>query len=283
MSMKLGLIGDIHGNYYALKAVLEECKKRKVNKYVLLGDYIMDGPFIAEIFDTIQNIDGYVIRGNKERYFTQFDANDFKECGQTSNLYWTYRKLKSEHFDYMRSLPDSMEINICGKKIKMLHNTSYYNLDDNGIWAIPDIPKMFDNMYCDIEIFAHSHHSYYEKRGDKHIVNPGSCGLSPCGRPCAEYAILTIEDDVKAELLTCSYDMASCLQAFYDTGLYDASTIWSKGTMAMLESGDNYIIDFIIFAKKMMKGKYGHSDGWVPDDIWYKAAEIYDFKKSIKI
>lgn len=278
--MKLGLIGDIHGNYYALKAVIEECEKRKVDKYILLGDYIMDGPFIDEIFDTLQNIDGYVISGNKERYLINLDPS-FKECGQTGNLFWTYRRLKDEHFEYMSSLPDSMDIEICGKKIKMLHNTPHYYLHKNGIFAVPDVPKIFNNMECDIKIIAHSHYPLYEKIGDKHLINPGSCGLSPCGKPCAEYAILTIEDDIDVELLTCSYNVDACLQAFYDTGLYDDVPVWSKGVMAMLCTGDNYIIDFIIFAKKMMKEKYGHTDGWVPDDVWYKAAEIYDYKRKI--
>ena len=38
--MQIALISDIHGNYDALKAVLKDIKKLKINKVYCLGDIV---------------------------------------------------------------------------------------------------------------------------------------------------------------------------------------------------------------------------------------------------
>ena len=42
--MRLGIISDIHGNFVALEAVLEELDHRGIDRLICLGDVVGYGP-----------------------------------------------------------------------------------------------------------------------------------------------------------------------------------------------------------------------------------------------
>ena len=46
--MKLAVISDIHGNFPALNAVLEDAKQRGITEFVFAGDYCLSGPYPDE-------------------------------------------------------------------------------------------------------------------------------------------------------------------------------------------------------------------------------------------
>jgi predicted phosphodiesterase len=68
--MRIALIADVHGNIFALDAVLEDAKKNGADTYVFDGDYIFDMPFSNEVTERIRNLQTassvHVIAGNKE-------------------------------------------------------------------------------------------------------------------------------------------------------------------------------------------------------------------------
>ena len=69
--MKIGIISDLHGNVVALKKVMQEFKKRNIEKIICCGDIIGIGLWPEE---TIQEIMKYkdnliAVRGNHEQYF----------------------------------------------------------------------------------------------------------------------------------------------------------------------------------------------------------------------
>jgi predicted phosphodiesterase len=49
--MNIAVISDIHGNIFALKAVLEDIKNRNVDTIICLGDLVGYGPFPNEVID----------------------------------------------------------------------------------------------------------------------------------------------------------------------------------------------------------------------------------------
>ena len=40
MSSKIGILSDIHGNYNALKAVINKARKNKITSFIFCGDLI---------------------------------------------------------------------------------------------------------------------------------------------------------------------------------------------------------------------------------------------------
>ena len=52
---RIAIISDIHGNLEALKATLEDIKKRNINKLYCLGDIIAKGNHQQECVDLVRN------------------------------------------------------------------------------------------------------------------------------------------------------------------------------------------------------------------------------------
>lgn len=49
--MKIAVFTDIHGNYEALKVIIEDIQKEKINNIICLGDTIGIGPNPKECLD----------------------------------------------------------------------------------------------------------------------------------------------------------------------------------------------------------------------------------------
>jgi len=64
--MRLAILSDIHGNYDDLNAVLEECKKYKIEQYLCLGDYVGYYYEPKKVWDLIYSLNGVKIKGNHE-------------------------------------------------------------------------------------------------------------------------------------------------------------------------------------------------------------------------
>jgi predicted phosphodiesterase len=63
--MKIAVLSDIHGNVWALQAVLDDAKRRAVEKFINLGD-ILYGPLKPrETFELLQTIDVIEIQKSK--------------------------------------------------------------------------------------------------------------------------------------------------------------------------------------------------------------------------
>ena len=67
--MRYAVISDIHGNLYALRAVLSNAANQNIDNYLFLGDYIEDLPWPNEVVEMVRCVkNAVVIRGNKEQY-----------------------------------------------------------------------------------------------------------------------------------------------------------------------------------------------------------------------
>ena len=67
--MKLGVIADIHGNELALRAVLDDAARYRVDRWWVLGDLVLLGPRPAEVLELLRGLPGVsVLRGNTDRY-----------------------------------------------------------------------------------------------------------------------------------------------------------------------------------------------------------------------
>ena len=64
--MRTAIISDIHGNLPALKAVLEDINKRKIDKTICIGDIIGKGPSSKETIDICRKSCDFIVCGNWE-------------------------------------------------------------------------------------------------------------------------------------------------------------------------------------------------------------------------
>jgi putative phosphoesterase len=275
--MKIALIGDIHGNLYALKAVLKDAEKNNIEEIIYLGDYVMDGPQPNEVIDIVKNNNLVAINGNKENTLLSWNKS-LKPYDQFATASWTYNELAGKSYDYIKSLHDEETINIEGHTIKCRHNPSYWHIEENW-FTVADTDEMFENMTTDIEIFAHSHFQLYEKRDGKHIINPGAVGMPIDGDNRSHYAIIEINSNfVDVEFRKVKYDINEYQKSFIESDIISECKYWSKAVMSIAQSGDNYQFKFVKYANEMMENEgASRIDGAIPNDIWNKAGETFNW------
>lgn len=187
---KIAIISDVHANITALKAVLEDIEKRKVNKIFCLGDSIVKGASPDKVIDILKEKCEIILIGN----------TDYSVCNPNvkSKNYWTRRKIGEERAEYISKLPVMYEFYLSGQLIRLFHATPY-NLD--GIYnpmfsntrnsyknrEILKPEKMFENTEFlgkskndkipDIVGYGHIHTPLIVKYKNKTIFNTGSVGI----------------------------------------------------------------------------------------------------------
>lgn len=106
--MKYALISDTHGNYPALRAVLDDAEKMKVEQYIFVGDYYMGVPFTERVMALIKELapGSCMIRGNREDEGEMLSGCAWKDRsnGQFQAAYW-YCRLSEEDKKFLMNLP----------------------------------------------------------------------------------------------------------------------------------------------------------------------------------
>ena len=103
--MKIGVLSDIHGNVWTLKAALDDAKRRAVEKFINLGN-ILYGPLKPrDTFELLQTIDAVTIQGNQDRDVYQATATQIEN---NPTLAYVINDFGSEPTDWLRSLPKTL-------------------------------------------------------------------------------------------------------------------------------------------------------------------------------
>ena len=77
--MRFLILSDIHANYTALEACINEIKNINFDAIIWCGDYITDFPDSHKVIKLIREYEKkykcYVISGNREDYIIEFDKH----------------------------------------------------------------------------------------------------------------------------------------------------------------------------------------------------------------
>ena len=121
--MKIAILSDVHGNKFALEAVLEDIQKEKVDHIILLGDLVTDLPNDTNsVLNTVKLVGNTVIRGNREYLFLNnlepIDYDQFKTTHLTSKI------ITEENHNYLNSLPEQVSLYYDSKfSIRCVHGS----------------------------------------------------------------------------------------------------------------------------------------------------------------
>jgi len=101
---KYAILGDIHGNWEALSAVLKDAKERGVTHYVCVGDVVGYNADPARCLDMIRELHFVVVRGNHDHYVAHDESLDDFTPLAANVVDWTRKQLDSDALDYLRSM-----------------------------------------------------------------------------------------------------------------------------------------------------------------------------------
>lgn len=221
--MKIGIITDVHSNIIALKEVLNEFEKVKIDKIICCGDIIGIGPNPEEtVQELMKNKDKLIaVRGNHEQYLLKglpknvHDDKRAMSLEEIDNHEWTHSKLSENSKNFISKFKISNIIEIEGKKIYIVH----YPNNENGIYkkhirnpTIKQNEEMFSGINADIFIYGHTHTTSINDKNNKWYINPGSLGC-PVKSNIANAGILEInKNEVYYEQLKIEYNVNEVIQ-----------------------------------------------------------------------
>ena len=181
--MKLAVISDIHGNLFALEKVLEDIEHEKCDNIVCLGDLAMAGPEPDKTVELVKQMNWDVIQGNTDKMIVEYNEEMYNALkGQIPIMANALRNdaevISDKNKEYLKNLPENLEININNTPILLVHGSPRRNNEDIS----PDLPlekveEMTDGTDARLILCGHTHLPCgYQTNSGKTVVNVGSVG-----------------------------------------------------------------------------------------------------------
>lgn len=283
--MHLAIIADIHGSMPSLEVVLHEIQALSVDGILVAGDMTC-GPNSAEVLQRLQEENCQMVLGNNEGYLLCFDFGAAPDWWYTSQQWafnrWVYQHMDRSSLDFLRSLPEQRVIDIPGTApIRLFHGT----LRDTNEHLCPrlnpeSLPKTFAETSEAVLACGHSHMPWQVCQGGRLAFNPGAV-FFPCnGDLGAQYALLTWKTDRwEIEHHSVPYDRSQVRLSYQDSGLLEEGGALARGVVLSVETGHDVAMEFLThaFDKAAEAGHTGCE--YVPDDIWDRAVESFDWER----
>jgi putative phosphoesterase len=210
--MKLGFLGDIHGNSAALRAVLFAARSRGVEKLLITGDLVGYYFQPKEVLDALSEWEVLVVRGNHEEMLTRArsDSGFLSDIGLKygTGLRCAMEQLQESQLDELCRLPHPLDLTIDGCRILLCHGSPWDI--DQYIYPNADTALMerCSEMKYDVIVLGHTHYPTIRQIGKTLLVNPGSVGQPRNRQPGAHWVLF--ETATRTTNLLCEeYDSSS--------------------------------------------------------------------------
>lgn len=202
---RIAVISDIHGNIYALDAVLKDIKEKAVDFIYCLGDMIGIGPFSNEVLETLFEIDTIqMITGNhEESVLAVINNKPYPESriNVMPHHEWIANRLKKEFIEGLSQLPRQIDKTFDGHALQFIHypmNSSSCNdpiskdpFDQIGMPSVEKFSNLQGLENTDLVCFGHDHSQHLFTCNNTTFYNTGSLGYS--SKAFARYGIVEID------------------------------------------------------------------------------------------
>ena len=206
ISRPLAVISDIHGNRWALEAVLEDIRRRRIQDLVNLGDTVygpLDPQGTAEI---LLDLDVPTVRGNQDRILLE----PADQAAIVPTLAYVLDSLSEAHLEWLRSLGTTAVVEgktlLCHASPDCDSEYLLWQLDQGGasLRRASDVVATLGSIGNPVVLCGHDHvpRTMLLPNGTL-VVNPGSVGLPAyvddepfphvmeTGTPHARYAVMS--------------------------------------------------------------------------------------------
>ena len=178
--MKILIISDIHANYPALQAVLEN--DGTYDKLIFLGDVVDYGPHPKECLKFVKENADYFVRGNHDNALGyKVDCNcmgTFREYSIATRE-WHNTLLDENDKRFLRDMPVLDKAHLNEKTFLLAHASPQGEI--SKYLTQDEIINELDDIVAEYVLVGHTHVQYEKKIEYDLIVNPGSVGLARDG------------------------------------------------------------------------------------------------------
>jgi predicted phosphodiesterase len=241
--MRVAVISDVHANYHALEAVLEEIEAARVDAVWCLGDTVGYGPRPNECCDVVKARADHCLVGNHDLVVLgELTVDDFNDEAAAAAI-WTTEVLTSASRSFLTALKPFGRV----EGVDLFHASARdpvweYVLTEEAAAATLDLSD------AQLVLVGHSHVALAIDSEDGRIsggpapggsqvslegrwlLNPGSVGQPRDGDPRAAWLLLDL-DQRFAEFRRVPYSIERTQAEMRERGL-------PRGLAARLERGD---------------------------------------------
>ena len=239
----LAVLADIHGNAWALDAVLADIRRRSVQRVLNLGDCLYGPLDPAGVAERLAALDAVTIRGNQDRVLLESPALN---PPPGSTMGFVVSSLSASARAWLASLPATLrwdeDLFLCHGSP---HSDTEHFLEEirpEGVFLRPPmrLAEQVSALGAEVVLCAHSHVSRTVWAAGRLVVNPGSVGLPAytddlpfphameAGSPHARYALLSRSSSSpgrwQVEHVAVPYDWDQAAEAALSQGRAD----WSQ-------------------------------------------------------
>jgi diadenosine tetraphosphatase ApaH/serine/threonine PP2A family protein phosphatase len=204
--VRYALLGDIHGNWEALEAVLAGIREDGADQYVCVGDVVGYNPDPVRCVDRVRDLQALVVQGNHD-FFTVHPPGtmDMSEVASAA-LEWTCAHLHADHRQYLAELPRKRTFD----DVTVVHNTLEQTRHWQYVLGVEEAGKSFVYQDSAVCFIGHTHVPvvFTKRKGlvtiaryetidldpeSKYLFNVGSVGQPRDRDPRAAYVLYDSE------------------------------------------------------------------------------------------
>ena len=219
--MRIAVMGDIHANLPALRAVIDDAAKIGAEALYCVGDVVGRGPHPNEVVDELRRLEIPTVQGNwdeavgmdREQTGAAFATAD-AEAEANASMRWTAETMTDENRAWLRQLPQTLRLTIAGRSMYLFHGSPLKK--NEYLWASRPsrvLARIASDEADDLLAFGHTHEAFHRVVGQAHFVACGSVGCGTEGDARARYAVVYFgEPDISVGFRSVDYDHVSVVR-----------------------------------------------------------------------
>ncbi len=188
---KVAIFSDVHGNAFALEAVLADISRYQIDAMGNLGDQVWGAADPARAFVMQQGLDAVCVRGNTdERMGTPLEQVNQKKSGTE----WLHSILPQGTGAYLGNLPLVAEL--LDGEVLLAHGALHSAWDalllEERHWAKPQtlLERVQNYPKAKVVLVGHTHLEYLAQLESTTFVNAGAVSNQLDGCPDARWVLL---------------------------------------------------------------------------------------------
>ena len=236
--MKIGVLGDIHGNLDALEAVVAALRREGVDVWVQVGDIVGYGPQPSECIDLVRELGCVTCMGNHDAaVLGRLDTSYFNNVARTA-IHWTAPQLRPSDREFLSSLAFVEQRDV----YTVVHGTLHMPEKFGYVLSVVEALESFEHQQTPLCFVGHSHvpaiylrrcesprdihvvpHSEAEisyQGFDQLLMNVGIVGQPRDEDPRAAYGLVDTDLQI-ASIRRVHYDIENVQRKIREVGLPD--------------------------------------------------------------
>ena len=227
---RVAVFGGVYNNALALRATLEDARRRDVEAVFCLGDMGGFGPHPDRVFPLLEDHGVVAIQGNYDESLAQGKSDC--GCGYSDprdnhfariSYEYTFAHTATENKRRLGALPRHRRIRLGAHRVLMCHGSP--RVINEFLWesATPTglLRRFLSEAEADVLLCTHSGIKWHRELPDgRHAVNVGVIGRPENdGSTNVWYTVLTAEQDLAVEFIPVHYDHETLARQIEQEGL----------------------------------------------------------------